>query len=68
MIEVKDLYLPFDFGDSFSETERHLLHRRRLHIVKSQWLDDCFEKNQKLLEDIYNLKPQDFQEISTGER
>lgn len=56
------------FVDSFSELEKHLLHSRSLQIVKSQWLDDCFEKNQKLPEDSYNLKPQGFQEISTADR
>ncbi|KAG6411422.1 hypothetical protein SASPL_129504 [Salvia splendens] len=53
--------------NSFSEAQRLLLHRRSLQIVKSQWLDDCFERNQKLPEDIYNLKPLQFQQVSSGE-
>ncbi|KAG8376397.1 hypothetical protein BUALT_Bualt09G0059200 [Buddleja alternifolia] len=53
--------------DSFSEEEKHLLHSRRLQIVKSQWLEDCFEKDQKLPEDSYSLKPLGFQESSSGD-
>ncbi|KAL8039990.1 hypothetical protein ABFX02_10G071500 [Erythranthe guttata] len=52
---------------SFSELEKRLLHRRSLQIVKSQWLDDCFEKDQRLPEDSYSLKPPDFQETLTGD-
>ncbi|XP_041996130.1 DNA ligase 4-like isoform X1 [Salvia splendens] len=62
--------LGFDFDtllNSFSEAQRLVLHRRSLQIVKSQWLDDCFERNQKLPEDIYNLKPLQFQQVSSGE-
>ncbi|KAI3443409.1 hypothetical protein Pfo_000074 [Paulownia fortunei] len=53
--------------NSFSKVEKRLLHSGRLQIVKSQWLDDCFEKDQKLPEDSYNLKPQGFQETLTGD-
>ncbi|KAL8480268.1 hypothetical protein ACS0TY_026986 [Phlomoides rotata] len=68
IVSSPEICLDFDvLLNGFSETERRLLHRRRLHIVKSQWLDDCFEKKQKLVEDKYNLKPQGFQETSAGE-
>ncbi|KAL1555222.1 DNA ligase (ATP) [Salvia divinorum] len=62
--------LGFDFDtllNSFPEAQRLLLHRRSLQIVKSQWLDDCFERSQKLPEDIYNLKPLQFQQVSSWE-
>ncbi|KAL3825624.1 hypothetical protein ACJIZ3_021653 [Penstemon smallii] len=52
---------------SFSEAEKRLLRSRRLQIVKSQWLEDSFEKDQKLPEDNYNLKPQGCQESSTDD-
>ncbi|KAK6147415.1 hypothetical protein DH2020_018327 [Rehmannia glutinosa] len=53
--------------NSFSEVEKRLLRSRSLQIVKSHWLDDCFEKDQKLPEDSYSLIPQGFQRTLTGE-
>ncbi|KAL6559045.1 hypothetical protein OROHE_006414 [Orobanche hederae] len=53
--------------NSFSEVEKRLLCRRSLHIIKSQWLDDCFEKDHKLPEDSYSLIPQGFQRTLTEE-
>ncbi|CAA0821456.1 DNA ligase 4 [Striga hermonthica] len=53
--------------NSFSEVDKHLLGRRNLQIVKSQWLDDCFDKDRKLPEDRYSLIPEGFQMTSTGE-
>ncbi|CAK9179014.1 unnamed protein product [Ilex paraguariensis] len=44
-------------SNSFSAAEKHLLLSRRLHIVRSQWLEDSLEKGQKLLEETYSLKP-----------
>ncbi|XP_051150256.1 DNA ligase 4 [Andrographis paniculata] len=64
LVVICDSKISVDFDillNSFSEVEKQLLARRRLHIVKSQWLEDCFEKDEKLPEDSYSLKPRDFQ-------
>ncbi|KAK6131668.1 hypothetical protein DH2020_034575 [Rehmannia glutinosa] len=53
--------------NSFSEAEKRLLRSRSLQIVKSHWLDDCFEKDQKLPEDSYSLIPHGFRRTLTGE-
>ncbi|XP_044472398.1 DNA ligase 4 isoform X2 [Mangifera indica] len=42
---------------SISTTEKHLLWNKNLHVVGSQWLEDCIEREQKLEEDTYSLKP-----------
>lgn len=42
---------------SISTTEKHLLWNKKLHVVGSQWLEDCIEREQKLEEDTYSLKP-----------
>ncbi|CAH9140878.1 unnamed protein product [Cuscuta epithymum] len=43
---------------SFSVAERHVLCSTKLHIVGSHWLEDCCEKDQKLPEGSYSLKPE----------
>ncbi|KAK9097494.1 hypothetical protein Sjap_022991 [Stephania japonica] len=42
---------------SFPKSERHFLLSSKLHIVGHQWLDDSLDKDQKLLEEEYSLKP-----------
>lgn len=42
--------------------EKHLLLSQGLHAVSSQWLEDCIEKDQKLPEESYSLKPNNMQE------
>ncbi|KAK7411977.1 hypothetical protein VNO78_03422 [Psophocarpus tetragonolobus] len=45
---------------------RKILRRKELHIVKSQWLEDCSDRSQRLPEDSYSLKPCGIEE-STAE-
>ncbi|PON55992.1 Ribosomal protein [Parasponia andersonii] len=42
---------------SFNVMEKCLLWKGRLHIVESQWLEDCVTREQKLPEETYSLKP-----------
>lgn len=42
---------------SFPENQKHVIRLKRLHVVGSQWLDDCFKEEQKLPEVKYSLKP-----------
>ncbi|EXC31206.1 DNA ligase 4 [Morus notabilis] len=42
---------------SFSGTEKRLIWNGKLHIVQSQWLEDCVEREQRLPEETYSLKP-----------
>ncbi|PON91014.1 DNA ligase, ATP-dependent [Trema orientale] len=42
---------------SFNVMEKRLLWKGRLHIVESQWLEDCVTREQKLPEETYSLKP-----------
>ncbi|KAK3023554.1 hypothetical protein RJ639_044639 [Escallonia herrerae] len=42
---------------SYSAAEVHLLHNKRMYVVRFEWLEDCIEKDQRLDEAIYNLKP-----------
>ncbi|XP_027071006.2 DNA ligase 4-like [Coffea arabica] len=51
--------LTLDFNLLFSRlsAEKHLLLSQGLHVVSSQWLEDCIEKDQKLSEESYSLKP-----------
>ena len=42
---------------SFPENQKHVLGRKRLHVVGYQWLEDCFKEEQKLPEVKYSLKP-----------
>lgn len=43
--------------NSFSGTEKRLIWNGKLHIVQSQWLEDCVEREQRLPEETYSLKP-----------
>ncbi|XP_037486985.1 putative DNA ligase 4 [Triticum dicoccoides] len=48
---------------SFSPAERRYLHDKRLHVVSNKWLEDSVEKQMKLPETAYNLKPDTLEEI-----
>nr|CAD1840284.1 unnamed protein product [Ananas comosus var. bracteatus] len=48
---------------SFPPAQRRHLHKKRLHIVNSKWLEDSFENRKKLPEDAYNLKPDSLEEL-----
>ncbi|KAL6843747.1 hypothetical protein ACP4OV_026318 [Aristida adscensionis] len=48
---------------SFPPTERRYLHDKRLHVVSNKWLEDSVEKQMKLHESSYNLKPDTLEEI-----
>ncbi|GAV59686.1 DNA_ligase_A_M domain-containing protein/DNA_ligase_A_N domain-containing protein/DNA_ligase_A_C domain-containing protein/PTCB-BRCT domain-containing protein [Cephalotus follicularis] len=42
---------------SFIAADKQFLCSNRLHVVRSQWLEDSLQREQKLLEDSYSLKP-----------
>lgn len=52
---------------SLSVKERHLLLSSRLHIVTSKWLEDSLMADQKLPEDSYSLKSNNFKELVSRE-
>ncbi|XP_061991495.1 DNA ligase 4 [Rosa rugosa] len=52
---------------SLTEAEKHFLHSKRLHIVGLQWLEDCLEKNKRLHEESYSLKPYGWEEFNIEE-
>lgn len=41
----------------FTSVERKILRSKRLHVVKSQWLEDCANSSRRLSEESYSLKP-----------
>ncbi|THU64605.1 hypothetical protein C4D60_Mb01t28220 [Musa balbisiana] len=47
----------------FPLIHRHLLHGKKLHIVRYQWLEDSVKKAKKLPEDPYNLKPDSLEDL-----
>ncbi|KAL8152343.1 hypothetical protein V2J09_010103 [Rumex salicifolius] len=53
--------------ESFSDKEKHVLHKKRLLIVRSQWFEDCLNEDQKLPEAPYSLKPGSLEESTLGE-
>ncbi|KAJ1272656.1 hypothetical protein BS78_06G220100 [Paspalum vaginatum] len=48
---------------SFPPAERRYLHDKRLHVVSNKWLEDSVEKQTKLSETAYNLKPDTLEEL-----
>ncbi|XP_012702657.2 putative DNA ligase 4 [Setaria italica] len=48
---------------SFPPAERRYLHDKRLHVVSNKWLEDSVEKQMKLSETAYNLKPDTLEEL-----
>ncbi|KAJ1378207.1 Nucleic acid-binding, OB-fold [Sesbania bispinosa] len=55
-----------EIQSSFTSVERKILRSKRLHMVKSQWLEDCLNNNQRLPEYPYSMKPCGIEE-STAE-
>ncbi|KAL5214254.1 hypothetical protein ABZP36_003406 [Zizania latifolia] len=43
--------------------ERRYLHDKRLHVVSNKWLEDSVEKQTKLPETSYSLKPDTLEEV-----
>ncbi|KAF7152591.1 hypothetical protein RHSIM_Rhsim01G0115200 [Rhododendron simsii] len=54
------------FPVSLLSSEVNVIRERTLH-VESQWLEDCFNKVQKLQEERYSLKPTSLEESRFGE-
>ncbi|KAG5564975.1 hypothetical protein RHGRI_000997 [Rhododendron griersonianum] len=52
---------------SLLSSEVNVIPERTLHVVGSQWLEDCFNKGQKLQEERYSLKPTSLEESRFGE-
>ncbi|KAJ9548505.1 hypothetical protein OSB04_021048 [Centaurea solstitialis] len=52
---------------SFSASERRLLRNKNLHIVNCQWLEDCFEKDMMLQEEVYSLRPTGLTELISSD-
>ncbi|KAK4265577.1 hypothetical protein QN277_026608 [Acacia crassicarpa] len=52
---------------SFSSVEGKFLLSKRLHVVGSQWLEDCLEQGRRLPEQTYTLKPSGVEEPATEE-
>ncbi|GMH13608.1 hypothetical protein Nepgr_015449 [Nepenthes gracilis] len=53
--------------ESFPREEKHVLSKKRLHVVRLQWLEDCLKEDLKLLEKAYSLKPNVLEESSLDE-
>ncbi|XP_057486058.1 DNA ligase 4 isoform X2 [Actinidia eriantha] len=58
---------PLNLLISFSSVEVCLLRKKSLRVVGCRWLEDCFDKEQKLQEETYSLKPADFEESNSGD-
>ncbi|KAL6977871.1 DNA ligase (ATP) [Sarracenia purpurea var. burkii] len=70
LVVITPLGLDVDFNailKNFASAEVHLLRKKSLHVVGSQWLEDCFAKEQKLQEETYSLKPPGLEESNSGE-
>ncbi|KAL0410270.1 UNVERIFIED_CONTAM: DNA ligase 4 [Sesamum latifolium] len=70
LVIVSSPQTDMDFGtilNSFSPVEKRLLRSTRLQIVESRWLEDCFDKEQKLPEESYSLSAQGFLESLAGD-
>ncbi|PQQ20120.1 DNA ligase 4 isoform X1 [Prunus yedoensis var. nudiflora] len=67
-LSVQGLDVDFEtLLQSFTESEKRFLHNKKLHIVGSRWLEDCLERDQRLQEETYSLKPNGFEEFSIEE-
>ncbi|XP_008223923.1 PREDICTED: DNA ligase 4 [Prunus mume] len=68
VLSVQGLDVDFEtLLQSFTESEKRFLHNKKLHIVGSQWLEDCLERDQRLQEETYSLKPNGLEECSIEE-
>uniref|UniRef100_A0A8R7TLY3 DNA ligase n=1 Tax=Triticum urartu TaxID=4572 RepID=A0A8R7TLY3_TRIUA len=63
IVSVLEVYNFDILYKSFSPAERRYLHDKRLHVVSNKWLEDSVEKQMKLPETAYNLKPDTLEEI-----
>lgn len=45
----------------------HLIRNKMMPVVGSQWLEDCIEKNQRLIEDTYSIKLKGLEDSAVGE-
>lgn len=41
--------------------------KRRLHVVSSNWLEESLQREQKLSEEVYTLRPKYMEESDTEE-
>jgi hypothetical protein len=53
---------------SFPPADRRYLHYKRLHVVSNKWLEDSVEKQTRLSETAYNLKPDTLEELQIERR
>ncbi|KAE9464229.1 hypothetical protein C3L33_03861, partial [Rhododendron williamsianum] len=70
LVVIAPLGLNVDFVTvlkSYSSEEARLLRRRSLHVVWSQWLEDCLDREEKVQEETYSLKPTGLEESNSGE-
>ncbi|XP_054805220.1 DNA ligase 4 [Prosopis cineraria] len=49
---------------SFTSVEGKFLSSKRLHVVGSQWLEDCLKQGRRLPEQTYTLKPSGIEELT----
>ncbi|XP_058068176.1 DNA ligase 4 [Magnolia sinica] len=69
VFSVRESDVAFDMVlKSIPAEKRHFLHKKQLHVVGHQWLEDSLEKGKKLQEDAYNLKPEGFEEADIEEQ
>ncbi|XP_010545385.1 PREDICTED: DNA ligase 4 isoform X2 [Tarenaya hassleriana] len=52
---------------SVDEMEKRLLLKKGLHVVSMQWLEESLQREQKLIEDTYSLRPSNMVESETEE-
>lgn len=68
VMQVPGHKLIFDtLFQSFPGDRKRILHSKRLHVVGSQWLEDCLKEEQKLSEVAYDLKPATLEELPSEE-
>jgi hypothetical protein len=53
---------------SFPPADRRYIHDKRLHVVSNKWLEDSVEKQMRLPETAYNLKPDTLEELQIERR
>ncbi|ONM14150.1 DNA ligase 4 [Zea mays] len=63
VVSVLQVYNFDNLYKSFPPAERRYLHDKRLHVVSNKWLEDSVEKQMKLSETAYSLKPDTLEEL-----
>ncbi|XP_066343762.1 putative DNA ligase 4 [Miscanthus floridulus] len=63
VVSVLQAYNFDNLYKSFPPAERCYLHDKRLHVVSNKWLEDSVEKQMKLSETAYSLKPDTLEEL-----